>query len=94
MRLADFIEQNVCLIADGAQAFAATQTPQGVHLDETALRDHIPEILLAVVADLRTKQSVTRRIRSGAHPPGMPVRGKTFVLLAEPDVRFLPREED
>ncbi|BDU14889.1 hypothetical protein LA521A_00900 [Lysobacter auxotrophicus] len=38
--------------------------------------------------------SVTRRIRSGAHPAGMPVRGKTFVLLAEPDVRFLPREED
>ncbi|QGW63895.1 two-component sensor histidine kinase [Lysobacter soli] len=62
MRLADFIEQNVCLIADGAQAFAATQTPQGVHLDETALRDHIPEILLAVVADLRTKQSAEAQL--------------------------------
>ncbi|HEY5850229.1 MAG TPA: sensor histidine kinase [Lysobacter sp.] len=56
MRLADFIEINALSIVDGAEAFAATQAPLGIHLDTAALRDHIPEILQAVVLDLRTFQ--------------------------------------
>jgi len=57
MRLADFIEFNAPMIIDGAEAFAATQTPPGVHLDSDALRDHLPEVLAAIVLDLRTSQS-------------------------------------
>lgn len=57
MRLADYIEINASLIVDGAVVFAATQAPDGVHLDAVALRDHIPEILEAIVLDLRTSQN-------------------------------------
>lgn len=57
MRLADFIEINARLIADGAQAFAGTLAPDGAHFDAATLRDHIPEILATIVLDLRTPQS-------------------------------------
>lgn len=56
MRLSDYIEINASTIVDCAVAFAATQAPDGVHLGTVALRDHIPEILEAVVLDLRTSQ--------------------------------------
>jgi signal transduction histidine kinase len=61
MRLADFIEINAQLIADGAEAFAGTQAPEGAHFDAATLRDHIPEILVAVVLDLRTPQSAQQQ---------------------------------
>lgn len=56
MRLADYIETHATAIVDGAEAFAATQASPGVHLDSAALRDHIPQILEAIVLDLRTFQ--------------------------------------
>lgn len=55
--LADFIEANADAIASTAEAFARTQAPSGVHLDAEALRDHLPEILEAVILDLRSFQS-------------------------------------
>jgi signal transduction histidine kinase len=61
MRLADFIEAHAVEIADGAQAFAGTQAPAGVELDAVALRDHIPEILEAIVLDLRTSQTAAQQ---------------------------------
>lgn len=61
MRLADFIENHAIAIVDGAEAFAATQMPLGVHMDSAALRDHIPNILAAVVADLRTAQDAAQQ---------------------------------
>lgn len=61
MRLADFIENNAGAIADGAEAFAATQAPPGVHMDSHAFRDHIPDILAAVVLDLRTSQDAAQQ---------------------------------
>lgn len=57
MRLADYIEQNTVAIVDAAEAFAATRLPNQVHLDRETLRDHLPQILAVVVADLRDAQS-------------------------------------
>ncbi len=70
MRLADFIETHAESIADGAEAFAATQAPSGVHLDAAALRDHIPQILEAIVLDLRTFQDAAeQQARSEGRAP-------------------------
>ena len=57
MRLADFIEANADAIVDAAEVFASRQIPNGVHLDREALRDHLPDILEAVVVDLRRARS-------------------------------------
>jgi len=54
--LADFIELHLNMIVEQAVAFAEsieTRPP----LDADELRDHLPEIVLAVVADLRTPQT-------------------------------------
>jgi signal transduction histidine kinase len=61
MRISDFIEANAASIADGAQAFAATQAPRSMQLDEVALRDHIPQILEAIVRDLRSARNAEQR---------------------------------
>jgi len=85
MRLADFIEANARAIADGAQTFAATQAPGSVHLDAAALRDHIPQVLTAIVADLRTYQGAdAQRVKSeGRAPPetGAPSAARTHGRL-------------
>lgn len=74
MRLADFIEQNVGRIVQGAEAFSRSQMPVGAQLSATALRNHIPEILLAIVHDLRTAQSAVQQRRKSEgrapKPPG------------------------
>ena len=57
MRLADFIEDNISEIVDEAEIFAKTLGDAGGRLDSEALRDHIPDMLKVIVADLRTKQS-------------------------------------
>lgn len=61
MRLADFIEHNAPRILDGAVAFARTQAPTGVPFSEKELRNHIPEILKAIAADLRSPQSASEQ---------------------------------
>jgi len=62
MRLADFIERNAEAILEDAVRFAETQAPPGVPLSAKELRNHLPQILQAVVADLRTPQSAGERI--------------------------------
>jgi signal transduction histidine kinase len=57
MRLADFIDANVEAIIAAAETFAATLLPAAAHLDREALRNHLPLILKAVAADLRTSQT-------------------------------------
>ncbi|KGQ20578.1 Histidine kinase [Lysobacter dokdonensis DS-58] len=54
--LADFIEANSEAIIDAAMVFAKT-VEIGKPLDDEALRDHLPDIVEAVVKDLRTPQS-------------------------------------
>lgn len=61
MRLADFIEENAKKILDDAEVFARTQVPAGVTLDSTSLRDHLPQIMKAIVLDLRTPQSTEQQ---------------------------------
>ena len=65
-RLAEFIERNSARIVAAAEEFAATQVPVGMELDSEALRDHIPDILTAVVADLRNAQSEGQRASKAA----------------------------
>ncbi|MDB5828385.1 MAG: histidine kinase [Variovorax sp.] len=73
MRLADFIEQNIEAVVDGAEEFARTLEPAARHLDEEALRDHMPMILQAVALDLRSQQSPpARRLKSLGQPPRPP----------------------
>lgn len=57
MRLADFIEKNIALIVEEAKTFAKTLGEAGARLDDKALRDHIPDMLNTIIADLRTEQS-------------------------------------
>lgn len=67
---ADFIEGNVGKITDEAEAFAASQMPDGIHLDKEALRDHIPEILAFIASDMRTGQNeLQRRAKSRGSSP-------------------------
>lgn len=61
MRLADFIEQHAETILAGAAAFAETQAPAGVALSAKELRNHLPQILKAVVRDLRSEQTAAEQ---------------------------------
>lgn len=56
MRLATFIETAQVQILAEAIAFAKT-IPALQHTSEKALRDHLPEVLEAISADLRTSQT-------------------------------------
>ena len=57
MRLADFIEQHSDAILEHAVNFAESQAPDGTRLSAKQLRNHLPQILQAVVGDLRSPQS-------------------------------------
>ena len=59
--LADFIEANADAIVGDAVEFART-IDVGRTLDDVTLRDHLPDIIETVVADLRTPQSRTEEI--------------------------------
>lgn len=54
--LADYIEHHAETIIEHAITFAES-VDVGRPLDEVALRDHLPEIIGAIVADLRTPQT-------------------------------------
>lgn len=70
MRLADFIEENTSEILSRAEAFADTQAPTGVQLSSRQLRNHLPQILHAIAADLRTAQSeAQQRAKSEGRAP-------------------------
>lgn len=59
--LADFIEHHAETIIEHAIAFART-VEVGTPLDAAALRDHLPQIIEAIVADLRTTQTRAEEI--------------------------------
>ena len=71
MRLATFLETAQAQILEEAVAFAKT-IPALQHTGEKALRDHLPQVLQAISADLRTPQSRTQSIvkSHGAAPEG------------------------
>src|SRR5688572_25153229 len=63
--LADFIEHHGETIIEHAIAFAKS-VDVGSPLDDVALRDHLPEIIEAIVADLRTPQTRAEEIEKSA----------------------------
>lgn len=56
MRLGDYILRDMELILQRWEAFA-TRVPAAQHMSSRSLRDHGPEILKAIVADLATSQT-------------------------------------
>ena len=73
--LADFIEQHQEAIVGHAIVFAKSVLV-GTPLDDVALRDHLPDIVEAIVVDLRTPQTASEeRNKSEGRalsPPGKP----------------------
>ena len=61
MRLADFIDTRLQKVLVTWEAFAATRLPASSKMDALALRDHAPQILHAIAADLRTPQSAAEQ---------------------------------
>lgn len=76
MRLADFIEKTMDGILADWEAFAATRSPASSRMETLALRDHAPQILRAISADLRTPQTAAEELAKsqGLAPvaPGAP----------------------
>ena len=73
--LADFIERNAETVIEHAMTFAKS-VDVGTPLDDVALRDHLPDIVEAIVRDLRTPQSRAEEIEKSEgralSPPGHP----------------------
>lgn len=70
MRLPDFISENTESILQAWEDFAASIDAPGAPLGRSALRDHAEQMLQAVVADLRKKQTVREQIaKSQGHGP-------------------------
>lgn len=57
MRLGDYIERDADLIQQRWEAFATTHIPAADRMSSRSLRDHLPEILQAIVADLASPQT-------------------------------------
>jgi hypothetical protein len=57
MRLGEFILRDMELILERWEAFATTRVPAAKHMSAVSLRDHGPEILQAIVADLASPQT-------------------------------------
>lgn len=75
MRLATFLETAQSQILDEAVAFART-IPALQNTGEQALRDHLPEVLKAISADLKTAQSRTEAIAK-SHGDAPPLSSQT-----------------
>ncbi|RYG79360.1 MAG: sensor histidine kinase [Alphaproteobacteria bacterium] len=70
MRLADFIEHHSSAIVDEAEHYARSVSEIASRLDSEALRDHMPDILKVVVADMRSPQTAEHaRFKSQGHYP-------------------------
>ena len=75
--LADFIERHAGTIIEHAVTFAGS-VELGTPLDEEGLRDHLPEIIEAIVADLRTTQTRAEEIaKSHGRAPVMSDRARS-----------------
>jgi len=57
MRLGEFIERDMEVIQQRWEAFATARIPAADHMSSRSLRDHLPEILQAIVADLASPQT-------------------------------------
>ena len=75
MRLATFLEDSREEILDQSVAFART-IPALAKLEEHHLRNHLPELLKAISADLRTAQSRTESIEK-SHGDAATAEGQT-----------------
>lgn len=73
--LADFIEHHAETIIEHAITFAKT-VEVGTPLDDAALRDHLPEIVEAIVVDLRTPQTRAEEIEKS--------EGRALVPIGRP----------
>jgi signal transduction histidine kinase len=71
-RLGDFIPANMEAILQAWEDFARTIEPPALTMDDTELRDHARQMLLAFAADLGTKQSDHER---AAKSKGLGMRG-------------------
>jgi len=61
MRLGEFIMRDMEQILERWDAFARTRLPAAHGLSTSALRDHAPQILKAIVADLATAQTAAEQ---------------------------------
>ena len=61
MNLSAFISNNLDSIVDEWESFAKTLLPMAGTMTSLALRDHCREILLAAVADMRTRETESQR---------------------------------
>lgn len=57
MNLAEFIRSQIEPIAEEWEKFARQLTPAGSHLSEEELRDHVPDLLLAIATDIERNPS-------------------------------------
>src|SRR4249919_3412086 len=73
--LADFIERHSETIIEHAITFAKT-VDVGTPMDDVALRDHLPDIVQAIVADLRTPQTSAQELEKS--------EGRTLAPLGHP----------
>lgn len=75
--LADFIERHAGTIVEQAATFARS-VELATPLDDEALRDHLPEIIDAIVADLRTPQTRAEEVaKSYGQAPVMAGRARS-----------------
>jgi signal transduction histidine kinase len=58
MRLPDFVQENLEPILQAWEDFARTIVTPGADLDRDALRDHAEQMLRAIIADLKTTQTM------------------------------------
>ena len=57
MRLGEFIDRDMEVIQQRWEAFATARIPAADRMSSRSLRDHLPEILQAIVADLASPQT-------------------------------------
>jgi signal transduction histidine kinase len=62
-RLADFVHENTEQIVKEWEAFARTLIPASTNMTPLALRDHIYEILIFIVKDIRSAQTPLEQIK-------------------------------
>ena len=75
MRLGEFITREMETILVAWEAFAATRLPAAEHMGSLELRDHAPQILQAIVADLSPQTPEEQAAKSmGLAPIPFPAR--------------------
>jgi signal transduction histidine kinase len=84
VRLADFILRDMQSIVLQWEKFASTRGPAASAMTQLELRDHVQEILIAVVKDLSTSQTPEAQAAKSmglASPPALETAAQTHGLL-------------